>query len=234
MQGGRTIDSVLYTLRTEMCFQANSIDYFRGSGRDVLGGPMPTEPIMPLGVVRLLPDGWVDYNGTVGFEMTVSNYLEPLQASGIPGLLSGLTKQNEDIANLKTQFCSKFRFALVLNESPVQDLLRNICCATMLDQQAVAAIALEQFFLRHQVYPETLKQVVPEFLPTVPLDFMNNRELGYRRTEDNRYMLWSVGFDGVDDGGKVTIDLPKVGTARSLYSFDYKGDWVWRYTAVRP
>lgn len=234
MQGGRSIESLLYTLRTEMCFQVETHDFLRGPGRDKLGGPMPLEPMMPLWVARVLPDGWIDHNGVVGFEMEATNKIAALRDQGLPGLISGIAKQQAELSRLKSHFVSRMSLAMLLIDSPVQVMQAKCCVAIALDQQAVAAIALERFYLRHQAYPEKLEEIVPELLSAVPLDRMTGKPLGYRRTTDGRYMLWSVGFDGVDDGGKVPVDLTSGGTASLLYSLDYKGDWVWQYTPVHP
>jgi len=97
-------------------------------------------------------------------------------------------------------------------------------------QQALAAIALERFFAKHGSYPAKLDELVPEFLPAVPVDVCDGKPLRYRRTEIGRFMLWSVGVDGKDDEGKVTLDAK--GAAR-LNKRDYLGDWTWQYEPVK-
>ena len=67
----------------------------------------------------------------------------------------------------------------------------------------VTAIALERFALKHKTYPQSLAEVVPAFLPAVPLDFIDGKELRYQRFADGRYLLYSVGLDGVDNGGQM-------------------------------
>ena len=52
--------------------------------------------------------------------------------------------------------------------------------------------------LRFGELPETLEQLVPEFLPNLPRDFMNGQVLHYHSGR-----LYSVGLDGEDDGGQV-------------------------------
>ena len=59
----------------------------------------------------------------------------------------------------------------------------------------------------------------------LPLDVMNDKPMGYRKTSDGRYGLWSVGFEGRDDGGKRVLDDKRPENT----SFDdekYVGDWV--------
>lgn len=68
-------------------------------------------------------------------------------------------------------------------------------------EMTVAAIALERFKLRHGSYPARLDELVPEFLPAAPRDFMDGKTLRYRKNADGTFALWSVGENLVDDGG---------------------------------
>lgn len=67
----------------------------------------------------------------------------------------------------------------------------------------IAAIALERHRARHGSYPQTLGELAPEFLKTVPTDFMDGQPLRYRLTQDGHFILYSVGLDCVDNGGKI-------------------------------
>jgi hypothetical protein len=84
-----------------------------------------------------------------------------------------------------------------------------------------AAIALERFRLIHHAYPDSLAKLAPEFVKTVPIDCMDGHDLRYRLNADGTYLLYSVGEDGVDNGGNPT---PK---EEKFMSF-FKGlDLVW-------
>ncbi|MGB0581938.1 MAG: hypothetical protein ACPGVU_19765 [Limisphaerales bacterium] len=64
----------------------------------------------------------------------------------------------------------------------------------------MTAIALNRFRLKHARYPEKLNELVPDFCEDIPVAWMNGRSLLYERTSDF-FRLWSVGEDGVDQGG---------------------------------
>jgi len=68
-------------------------------------------------------------------------------------------------------------------------------------QLALAAIALKRSQLARGAFPATLDDLVPEFLPSIPHDFMNGKPLHYRLLSDGSFLLYSVGDDGRDDGG---------------------------------
>ena len=67
----------------------------------------------------------------------------------------------------------------------------------------ITAIALERYRGKHGAYPPALATLVPEFLKTPPVDFMDGQPLRYRLTDDGHFILYSVGLDCVDDGGKM-------------------------------
>jgi hypothetical protein len=71
------------------------------------------------------------------------------------------------------------------------------CCT----EAATTMFALGEYHRRNVQYPERLDQLVPEFLPRLPIDYADRKTLRYRRTGDT-YILYSVGTNGVDDGGK--------------------------------
>ncbi|MCB1127969.1 MAG: hypothetical protein KDM81_15855, partial [Verrucomicrobiae bacterium] len=65
----------------------------------------------------------------------------------------------------------------------------------------VTAIALKRFHLKHGRPPEQLGELVPAFLPEIPIDWMDGEPLRYRLNPDSTWLLYSVGEDGNDDGG---------------------------------
>ena len=64
------------------------------------------------------------------------------------------------------------------------------------------AIALERYHKKYGFYPNDLAKLAPEFLKVVPSDFMDGGPLRYRLVNHGHFLLYSVGLDGVDDGGK--------------------------------
>jgi len=83
------------------------------------------------------------------------------------------------------------------------------------------AFALERYRNLHGNYPETLDVLAPQFITVIPHDLMNGQPLKYRRTDDGTFLLYSVGWDGKDDGG-----MPEKSTS---WPFKREGDWVWQF-----
>lgn len=74
-----------------------------------------------------------------------------------------------------------------------------------LNGAADAAIACERYRRRYGALPERLDQLVPEFLPEVPMDPYTGEPLQYV-VRDGEYLVYSVGNNGVDEGGLITED----------------------------
>jgi hypothetical protein len=66
----------------------------------------------------------------------------------------------------------------------------------------IVQLAVRAFQLEHQRLPDSLDQLVPDYLSKLPTDPYDGRPLRYQR-EDSRYVVYSVGVDAVDNGGKL-------------------------------
>jgi hypothetical protein len=95
---------------------------------------------------------------------------------------------------------------------------------------AAVACAIERFKLARRRLPESLEELVPDFMEKLPHDIITGQSLRYKRTEDERYMIYSVGWNEKDDGGvagfkKGESDFP---ARKGEHDVPEEGDWVWR------
>ena len=85
------------------------------------------------------------------------------------------------------------------------------------------ALALQAYKLDRHTYPVSLSQLTPTYLPAVPSDpFSNNQPFKYR-LNGSTYILYSVGPDGVDNGGTPInsyADSPTLPMDRRYQVFD--------------
>jgi hypothetical protein len=86
---------------------------------------------------------------------------------------------------------------------------------------ARAMLALELFRIREGHYPEKLADLVPGEIDAIPPDpFATSATLRYRRTQAeggtaaDAYLLYSVGYDGEDNGGKAHPTNPSNAAGR--------------------
>jgi hypothetical protein len=87
---------------------------------------------------------------------------------------------------------------------------------------AMLACALERYQKAEGHYPEELNALVPRFVTVLPHDIINGEPLKYRRTDNGRFILYSVGWNEKDDGGVVALNKGK-------HQDVLQGDWVWQY-----
>jgi hypothetical protein len=74
---------------------------------------------------------------------------------------------------------------------------------------ARVAVAVERYRLAHKdkQWPENLDQLVPAYLDKVPTDPFDEQPIRYRRIGKD-VVIYSVGMDGVDDGGSFDPENP--------------------------
>jgi len=84
--------------------------------------------------------------------------------------------------------------------------------------EANIACAIERYRLANGKLPESLEVFAPKFIAKVPNDIISGKSLIYRRTGDNNFVLYSLGWNEQDHGGR---DIEGI----------LGGDWVWTYPA---
>ena len=90
----------------------------------------------------------------------------------------------------------------------------NLARNQTLANQAVVACGLERYRLAHGQYPESLDLLKPEIIKELPHDLVGGKPLQYRRNQNGGYLLYSIGWNQRDDGGKPSERTDE-------------GDWVW-------
>jgi hypothetical protein len=70
------------------------------------------------------------------------------------------------------------------------------------------ALALAAYRVDGKRYPPQLADLVPRYLPKIPLDLFSGKPLIYRPIEDG-YLLYSVGMNGIDEDGRWQDDQPR-------------------------
>jgi hypothetical protein len=97
---------------------------------------------------------------------------------------------------------------------------------TMLNMAAVDC-ALQRHHLALGQYPESLEALAPRFMTTLPHELATGEPFKYRRFDDGRFLLYSVGMNGKDDTGASKADGAGKGV---LVAGD---DWGWTSTPTR-
>ena len=125
-------------------------------------------------------------------------------------------------------------FHSLLSESVItmSGCFKRVMAIETARRMTVAAIALKRYQLKHGNYPPDLNSLTPEFLSAVPLDPVDGKPLRYKLNSDGIFLLYSVGENGVDDGGNPSLEK---GVESSGYSWQnpHALDWVWPQPATK-
>jgi hypothetical protein len=171
-------------------------------------------------LVEIAPGGWFHLE-KVNYCRVMDDLLPSIDPDNLrvhPGSVRKLeTRIDEELTGSRLGLLLRHRlFASELVTS--QTSIRRSAFAQCGRDMTLLACAIERHRLARGSIPERLEDLVPDFVDFIPLDVFTGEPPQYRPTGSRGYVLYSVGWNEVDDGGK----LAKAG-------FDSKeGDWVWR------
>jgi hypothetical protein len=143
---------------------------------------------------------------------------------------------NESRAEPRGLFASSDPFFPIFIVPKIKQIFENAEEGFPFAQSAVdlatVACALERYRLANDEFPPTLAALVPQFAAKLPHDLITGEPLKYRRTETG-FVLYSVGFNQADDGGKPCLRQRNgLGEPESRFDLN-QNDWVWAYPASR-
>lgn len=203
-------------LRGERAFALAMITAAPGSGDPQPGLPMDAMRQ----VLRKWPRAFV-YRNQINIARAYQRVLlDRLDPTG-PSVRSGHTSEDQALRKQYGTFSPYNVFApqlLLALEKSVENAAASQATVTL----ARVACALERHRLAFGHYPKTLDELTPKFLVRIPPDPVNGGLLRYRREDPDRFTLYSVALNGVDDGG--TSAVHSRGSSALLAP---TGDWVW-------
>jgi hypothetical protein len=170
---------------------------------------------VPLVESVLIPRGWIYQNmvtsatlmnkQTAGFDST-EGIIQPQKFLSISHELKAIPMRYKYFAAEMIPNLTKVWQTTAYNQTLVNE--------------AQIACALERCRLVHDEYPDSLNTLMPGYIATIPQDLIDGQPLHYRRTDDGKFLLYSVGWNERDDGGKVAL----TGSGNVNYT---TGDWAW-------
>lgn len=93
----------------------------------------------------------------------------------------------------------------------------------------IAALAAERYRLATGNWPASLADLVPKYLPAVPVDLFDRQPLRFKKDEEG-VVVYSIGPDGQDDGGSPLLvpedrsgDLPRGDIGFRLWNPERRG-----------
>ena len=95
----------------------------------------------------------------------------------------------------------RFKYSLVVKFMPVLSRVNTLQQESVgIRDGLLVALALELYQRQHNRYPDSLEDLSPRLLPSIPLDRITGSALRYRVNGDQA-VVYSVGQNLVDDGG---------------------------------
>ena len=89
------------------------------------------------------------------------------------------------------------------DQSSVERSFRLVLRPRTYQRQLQMVLALRAYHEAKGAYPATLNELVPAFLPKISTDPFAGKPMSFRREGDG-YVLYSIGLNGKDDGGKTS------------------------------
>ena len=226
--------SLLTACRGEMAMGVSTIQFMkrdRSLVAEVIAPRVPGRNVTGAVLVRIIPSGFFDANTAVFADTFFSSIIKPQKENGMMAAYRAceseafgkiVMRHDRDVLMHPSSWLAGDLI------SPMSGIAGKTIFQQVVHDQAVIACALERYRIEKGSYPDSLDGVRLLDGRPLPLDIINGKPMGYRKTANGKYALWSVGFDGKDDNGKRGV-FDNKSTVRLLSGKDYVGDWVWDY-----
>jgi hypothetical protein len=181
----------------------------------------------------ILPDGstvklrWMPsayfYQNELAFAQMSEQWILPLVNTNTRVISPTNLRRADAGIHAERQHYSPYKAQALMLFPSLSSMVKKVAALQSSVDLARVVCALERYRLAHSHYPDSLAILEPQFIAQVPHDIINGQPLHYRLKPNGQFVLYSVGWNGTDDGGVVVLD-PNYGNMRRD-----EGDWVWQY-----
>jgi hypothetical protein len=185
------ISGISYGLSGELCSAISRFEVFKGFNF-LTNANMSLSERLFYSVYRSV--GLIESDGIIYLDIT-SKFIE---AGKLP-----FEKRLEAAKQIQTEIDNISGIHMVLKTTVpnhTEYLSRELSNISEL-RAAQAALAVQRYRLKNGKLPESLSNLVPEFLESVPLDPFDGKELRYKKL-DSGFVVYSIDKDLIDDGGQ--------------------------------
>lgn len=188
--------------------------------RKIYGQPTTFRDRLQAWAYSFMPRGWAYENVKVAVELDQKCFqaLSRTNEQAFPAAVQQIQNETSAVLSRNLLFTMLASIAVPNFTKAFQAYAYN---QTLVNQGQIAC-ALERYKLANGSYPDTLDKLTPNFIETFPPDLIGGQPLQYHRTDDGNFLLYSVGWNGKDDGGTITYDHQGKEDRN-------QGDWVWHY-----
>jgi hypothetical protein len=215
------------SLSTERSAGIAAIDWIKkqnsGKRLNAIGGTEGEENLKGSGfaAASLMPRGWWDME-KVSYVRIIETQMTSVERASKPGAAANIDQLDESKImrhGLEAVWHHEMMANLLL--PAINKAHRKFCSAQVATSEAAVACALERARLANGSYPQSLDALTTKFLARAPIDFVSGAPFRYR-VEGDGYVLYSVGWNQQDDGGR---------PGKTMFD-DKDGDWVWQVPAT--
>ncbi|HEV3082419.1 MAG TPA: hypothetical protein VGY66_21725 [Gemmataceae bacterium] len=213
LEGEQAQNTLLMALRGQRAFQDQVMSWVDADDRDRLdpglGGnelarfSQEHPRLMACGHWCMV--GWLKENHAVMLELTT----EAVEIAKLPvdEQVERFEQLNRKARKVRSEGWPTLRYAFgSLGVPAVIKVAQSFARSRVELRCAVAGLAAERFRIAHGIWPKELDDLAPQFLTATPLDLFDGKQLKLRRFDDGM-LIYSVGPDGADHGGKVNRKL---------------------------
>ncbi len=169
-------------------------------------------------LLHLLPAGWFYFE-----QLNFNRFLDEFGAAGLRPADKRVDPELADEAGTRLEETLHRRNPLLEHRMitgvflpALTDLKKRFAQAQAVADEATIACALERHRLRHGEFPQQLEGLGAEIARPLPHDVITGQPLIYRRESPGSFVLYSVGWNRIDDAGEILDSKTK-----------QQLDWVW-------
>jgi len=217
-----------FAMRCEAAESATNLEYLKTQNPSLLyGWDMTNAEYSPWASLTILhwPSGWWDENISKleNFHFNALNTVDSKSRRVLPELCLSLQRGANRAAE-SWDGCAPWSIWFTMASAAETETVKKYAEGQVYVDEMRIACALERYRLAHGVYPASLDALSPAYIDAVPHDILNGQPYHYSLRADGTFLLYSVGWNQTDDGGKVAY---KSGNY-TVPQIDYdQGDWVW-------
>jgi len=211
-------------MRCEVPTIIGTIDYCKNK-RAVLAGILGTNegPNQSIRLYTFWPGGWLDQNKS---RIVNAHYNEIKSVDAetyrvFPEIANDRERQLRQTL-VRLDAYAPWNIIFTVAVPPLASMVQQFAQGQIRIDETRLVCGLERYHLAHGVYPDSLDALFPAYISRLPHDVINGESYHYRLRPDGAFLLYSIGWNQKDDGGKVVYN--KDGSNK----IDPKeGDWVW-------
>jgi hypothetical protein len=167
------------------------------------------------------PAGWVNKD-KAAYISTIQRYIDAVKhPAELPSTLAEI-----EAARASSSVWNKIRNPLFHQAMPaLTGSAKRIAVTQTILHSLATACAVERYGMAHGRLPETLGDLVPAFLPSIPTDPLTSEPLCYNQSETGSYLIYGTGWDQTDNAGSGATHINRASTKSVFTKTMNQPDW---------